>query len=68
MLRLALSEPIQLLEVGREGVVWTATSGQNQNQGTSQKKAKTVVVFFFFWTKLNYFRLRYESDRLVPGK
>ena len=66
MLRLALGEPIQLLEVGREGVVWTATSGQNQNQGTSQKKAKTVVVFF--WTKLNYFRLRYESDRLVPGK
>ena len=48
MLRLALGEPIQLLEVGREGVVWTATSGQNQNQGTSQKKAKTVVVFFFF--------------------
>ena len=66
MLRLALGEPIQLLEVGREGVVWTATSGQNQNQGTSQKKAKTVVVFFL--TKLNYFRLRYESDRLVPGK
>ena len=66
MLRLALGEPIQLLEVGREGVVWTATSGQNQNQGTSQKKAKTVVVFFL--TKLNYFRLRYESDRLVSGK
>ena len=66
MLRLALGEPIQLLEVGREGVVWTATSEQNQNQGTSQKKAKTVVVFFL--TKLNYFRLRYESDRLVPGK
>ena len=48
MLRLALGEPIELLEVGREGVVWTATSGQNQNQGTSQKKAKTVVDFFFF--------------------
>ena len=46
--RWALGEPVQLLEAGREGVVWTATSGQNQNQGTSQKKAKTVVVFFFF--------------------
>jgi len=46
MVGLALGEPVQLLEAGREGVVWTATSGQNQNQGTSQKKAKTVVVFF----------------------
>ena len=36
MVRLALGEPVQLLEVGRQGVVWTATSGQNQNQGTSQ--------------------------------
>ena len=36
MVRLALGEPVQLLEVGRQGVVSTATSGQNQNQGTSQ--------------------------------
>ena len=33
--RWALGEPVQLLEVGREGVVWTATPGQNQSQGSS---------------------------------
>ena len=36
--RLALGEPVQLLKVLCEGIVWTAAPGQNQNLRNQQKQ------------------------------